>query len=98
MRWVLTRDPAGNRPPTAVFAPDQAQPAEAIVRECMKRWSLQATCEQRRAHGGMETQRQCSDRASERTTPLLCGRFSLVTLFGAALAADGQPAYRQATW
>ena len=64
----------------------------------MKRWSLEATFEESRAHLGIETQRQWSDRAIERTTPLLFGLYSLVALFGAVLAPDGCPAHRQATW
>ena len=38
---------------------------------------------------GVETQRQWSDLAIERTTPLLYGLNSLVTLFGHALHPDG---------
>lgn len=64
----------------------------------MKRWSLEATFEESRAHLGIETQRQWSDRAIERTTPLLFGLYSLVPLFGAALALDGHPPHRQAAW
>jgi hypothetical protein len=33
IRWVLTRDPAGKRPPKALFSTDQTQPAEAMVRD-----------------------------------------------------------------
>ncbi len=33
IRWVLTRDPAGKRPPKALFSTDQAQPADEIVRD-----------------------------------------------------------------
>src|SRR5215831_225181 len=33
IRWVLTRDPAGQRPVKALFSTDQAQPAEEIVRD-----------------------------------------------------------------
>jgi hypothetical protein len=98
IRWVLTRDPAGKRPPKALFSTDQAQPAEAIVRDFMKRWSLEATFEESRAHLGIETQRQWSDRAIERTTPLLFGLYSLVALFGSVLAPDGRPPHRQAAW
>jgi hypothetical protein len=98
IRWVLTRDPAGTRPPKALFSTDQAQPAEEMVRDFMKRWSVEATFEESRAHLGLETQRQWSDRAIERTTPLLFGLYSLVTLFGAALAPDGHPPHRQAAW
>jgi hypothetical protein len=46
----------------------------------MKRWSLEVTFEEGRAHLGIETQRQWSDRAIERSTPLLFGLYSLVTL------------------
>jgi hypothetical protein len=98
IRWVLTRDPAGKRPPKAVFSTDQAQPAEEIVRDFMQRWSVEATCEESRAHLGIETQRQWSDLAIERTTPLLFGLYSLVALFGSALAPDGHPPHRQAAW
>ena len=91
IRWVLTRDPAGKRPPKALFSTDQAQPAEEIVRDFMKRWSVETTFEESRAHLGIETQRQWSDRAIERTTPLLFGLYSLVALFGSALAPDGHP-------
>jgi DDE superfamily endonuclease len=98
IRWVLTRDPAGKRPPKALFSTDQAQPAEEIVRDFMKRWSLETTFEESRAHLGIETQRQWSDLAIERTTPLLFGLYSLVTLFGSALAPDGHPPHRQASW
>jgi hypothetical protein len=98
IRWVLTRDPAGKRPPKALFSTDQTQPAEEIVRDFMKRWSLETTFEESRAHLGVETQRQWSDRAIERTTPLLFGLYSLVTLFGSALAPDGSPSIQRASW
>jgi hypothetical protein len=64
----------------------------------MKRWSLETTFEESRAHLGIETQRQWSDLAIERTTPLLFGLYSRVTLFGSALAPDGHPPLRQAHW
>ena len=64
----------------------------------MKRWSLEATFEESRAHLGIETQRQWSDQALERTTALLFGLYSLVTLFGSALAPEGRPPHRQAAW
>jgi hypothetical protein len=95
---VLTRDPAGRRPPKALFSTDQTQPAEEIVRDFMKRWSLEVTFEESRAHLEGETQRQWSDRAIERTTPLLFGLYSLVTLFGAVLAPNGHPPLKRAAW
>jgi hypothetical protein len=98
IRWVLTRDPSGKRPPKALFCTDRTQTAEQIVCDFMKRWSLEVTFEEGRAHLGIETQRQWSDRAIERSTPLLFGLYSLVTLFGRALHPDGQVPIAQAAW
>ncbi len=98
IRWVLTRDPAGKRPPKAIFSTDPTQTAEQIIRDFMKRWSLEVTFEESRAHLGIETQRQWSDLAIERSTPLLFGLYSLVTLFGQALHPDGQIPVAQAAW
>jgi hypothetical protein len=98
IRWVLTRDPGGKRPPKAIFSTDPTQPAEQIIVDFMKRWSLEVTFEEGRAHLGIETQRQWSDRAIERSTPLLFGLSSLVTLFGQALHPDGPVPVAQAAW
>ena len=98
IRWVLTRDPSGKHPPKAIFSTDPTQPAEQIIRDFMKRWSLEVTFEESRAHLGIETQRQWSDLAIERSTPLLFGLYSLVTLFGQALHPDGQIPVAQAAW
>jgi hypothetical protein len=98
LRWVLTRDPAGKRPPKALFSTDPTQTAEQIIRDFMKRWSLEVTFEEGRAHVGIETQRQWSDLAIERSTPLLFGLYSLVALFGHALHPDGKIPIAQAAW
>ena len=98
IRWVLTRDPVGKRPPKTIFSTDPAQSAEEIITDFMKRWSLEVTFEEGRAHLGIETQRQWSDRAIERSTPLLFGLFSLVALFGQALHPDGDIPVAQTAW
>jgi hypothetical protein len=98
IRWVLTRDPLGKHPPKAIFSTDPTQTAEQIIRDFMKRWSLEVTFEESRAHLGIETQRQWSDLAIARSTPLLFGLYSLVTLFGRAVHPDGQIPVAQAAW
>jgi hypothetical protein len=98
IRWVLTRDPKGKHPPKAIFSTDLTQTAEQIVSDFMKRWSLEVTFEEGRAHLGIETQRQWSDRAIERSTPLLFGLYSLVTLFRQALHPDGHIPVAQTAW
>jgi hypothetical protein len=64
----------------------------------MKCWSLEVTLEEGRAFVGIETQRQWSDRAIERSTPLLFGLYSLVTLFGRTVHPDGHIPVAQAAW
>jgi hypothetical protein len=60
---------------------------------------LEVTFEEARRHLGVETQRQWSDKAIARTTPLLLGLFSWVTLVAHTLhTAHPSAAPRQAIW
>ena len=54
--------------------------AADIIKNFVLRWNIEVTFEETRAHLGVETQRQWSDKAIARTTPLLMGLFSFVTL------------------
>ena len=56
------------------------------------------TFEEVRVHLGVETQRQWSDKAIERTTPILLGLFSWVTLAAHLLVERTQLPVRQAAW
>jgi hypothetical protein len=98
IRWVLTRDPSGKRPPKAIFSTDPTQSAEQIISDEISRWSLEVTFEEGRAQLGIETQRQWSDQAIERSTPLLFGLYCLVTLFGRALHQHGHVPVAQTAW
>lgn len=98
IRWVLTRDPEGNREPRAYFCTDQSLPAGDVVGSFIKRWTIEVTFEESRAHLGVETQRQWSDLAIERSTPCLLGMFSLVALFGKALYPEGKVPVQRTAW
>jgi len=89
IRWVLTRDPEGKREPKAYFSTNQAQSAAEIVEDFVKRWPIERTFEESRAHLRVETQPQWSDLAIERSTPCLFGLYSVVVLLGHALHPDG---------
>ncbi len=56
------------------------------------------TFEEARAHLGIETQRQWSDLAIARTTPILFGLFSMVTLMAHTLIKKETIPVRQAAW
>jgi hypothetical protein len=98
IRWVLVRDPAGKRPLRAFFTTDAHAPAPTISGAFVKRWSLDVTFEEGRAHLGIETQRQWSTPAIARTTPALFGLFSLVVLMAHALYPDGLIPVPQTAW
>ena len=99
IRWVLVRDPQGDYDPVALLSTDPAADPLSIVTWFVQRWQLEVTFEEARRHLGVETQRQWSDKAIARTTPLLLGLFSWVTLVAHALyTAHPSAAPRQAVW
>lgn len=60
------------------------EPADIIA--CfVRRWQVEVTFAEMRAHLGMETQRQWSDNAIVRTTPVLFGIYSLICLWACEL-------------
>jgi hypothetical protein len=98
IRWVLVRDPAGRLEPRSYFSTRPEDEAAAIPAEVVKRWPVEVTFEEARAHLGVETQRQWSDRAIERETPCLLGLYSVVALLGEALHRATPIAIRTAAW
>jgi hypothetical protein len=85
IRWVLLRDPLGRFSPQALLCTNPRQAPLQIIRWFILRWQVEVTFQEARAHLGVETQRQWSDRAVARTTPCLFGLFSIVTLLAAQL-------------
>jgi hypothetical protein len=59
---------------------------ETILQWFVSRWRVETTFQEARAHLGVETQRQWSDLAILRTTPVLLGLFSLITIWANELA------------
>ena len=98
IRWTLVRDPSGALESRAYFTTDPTQTAVAIVAAFVLRWTIEVMFEESRAHLGIETQRQWSDLAIERTTPCLFGLYSLVALLAHALHPDGKVPIRQTAW
>jgi len=80
MRWVLVRDPQGRFESRALLSTQPSQSAQEIVQLYSRRWQVEVTFEETRAHLGIETQRQWNPKAIQRTTPVLLGLFSVITL------------------
>ncbi len=98
IRWVLVRDPLGQFQSQALLCTDPAVAPIRIVEWFALRWRLEVTFQEVRAHLGVETQRQWSDLAIARTTPLLLGLFSWVTLAAKLLRRERPTALRSAAW
>jgi hypothetical protein len=98
LRWVLVRDPEQKFKAQAFLCTDETIAPAQILCWFVRRWQVEVTFEEARAHLGMETQRQWSDRAIARTTPLVLGLYSIVTLM-ARLSLDRQEMpVRSASW
>src|ERR671910_1431643 len=98
IRWVLIRDPEHRFAPQALLCTDLAQDPAQIVSWFVQRWQVEVTFQEARAHLGVETQRQWSDKAVARTTPCLPALFSIVTLLTTRLPARERRRAATAAW
>ena len=98
LRWVLVRDPQSEFTPQALLCTDPSADPTQILEWFVLRWQLEVTFQEVRAHLGVETQRQWSDRAIARTTPILMGIFSWTTLAAHLLRQQRPSAHRTAAW
>ena len=98
LRWVLVRDPAGSIAPVALLCTDQQLEAQSIINYFIRRWTIEVTFEEVRRHLGVESQRQWSDLAIARTTPVLMGLFSIVTLWTHKLQKQQDIEAQRSAW
>lgn len=85
VRVVLIKTPDGEKVAEALFSTCREHSGIQIIEWFVLRWNLEVTFEETRAHLGIETQRQWSDLAIARSTPLLMALYSLITLIGIKL-------------
>jgi hypothetical protein len=98
VRYCIVRDPEGELRDEAFFCTKlDAAPVE-IIEWVVMRWSVETTFEEGRAHMGIETQRQWSDKAVARTTPLLFGLFSVVALAAMKMHQTGDIPIERTAW
>src|SRR5918998_1472027 len=98
IRWVLIRNPEHRFAPQALLCTDLARDPAQIVSWFVQRWQVEVTFQEARAHLGIETQRQWSDKAIARTTPCLLALFSIVTLLATRLPARERRQVASAAW
>ncbi len=98
IRWVLVVDPMGKMDPLPLMSTDPLMTPEQLIELYVDRWSLEVTFEETREHLGVETQRQWSDKAIARSTPILMGLYSLVCLMGYRLGQDELLKVEKTAW
>jgi len=98
LRWVLVRDPQGKFETKAFLCTDQTAAPLQILAWFVRRWQVEVTFQEVRTHLGVETQRQWSAKAIARTTPILLGLFSWVSLLAHHSQKNGRLPVRQAAW
>jgi hypothetical protein len=98
IRWLLVRDPLAEFEPQALMTTNVDHSPLQMLSWFVRRWRMEVTFEEARAHLGMETQRQWNSLAIARSTPILLGLFSLVTLLANGLIKTPSQAVRTAAW
>jgi hypothetical protein len=98
IRWVLMRDPQERFKPQALLSTNLEHTCEQMLTWFVRRWTMEVTFEEARAHLGMETQRQWNDRAIARTTPALVSLYSIITLTAHLLIEKGTTCVRSTAW
>jgi hypothetical protein len=98
IRWVLIRDPQKCFKPQALLSTNLEHTAAQILTWFVRRWTMEVTFEEARAHLGMETQRQWNDRAIARTTPALLSLYTIITLTAQLLIEKGATCVRSTAW
>ncbi len=86
IRWVVIKDPHNETEAVVLFSTHIEHSAKRIIEIYVSRWPLEVTFEESRRHLGIETQRQWSDKAIERTTPCIFGSFSIMVLMALRLS------------
>ena len=98
IRWVLTMDPEGELDPLPLMSTDLHISPEKIIALYFRRWQIEVTFEEVREHLGVETQRQWSDKAIARTTPILMGLYTIVCLICNRLQEEQPIEVAQTAW
>jgi DDE superfamily endonuclease len=98
IRWVLIRDPHKSCESQALLSTNLDQTPEPILTWCIRRWTMEVTREEARAHLGLETQRPWHARAMARTTPAVLSLYSIITLTAHQLRQKEFPTVRLTAW
>lgn len=101
VRWLYVEDWQGTHRPEYFFSTDPSLSPKKLIGYYTKRWTIEVTFEEMRAHLGLETTREWCRRSVLRLAPCLFGLFSVVSLIWhqqvqqAGCRVRSQPWYRK---
>lgn len=98
IQWILIKDCQGELDPVALACTDLDLAPTQATNFFIRRWTVEVTFEEVRAHLGVESQRQWSDQAIARTTPALMALFSIVTLWADGLKCNNNLHISTCAW
>jgi hypothetical protein len=84
--------------PIILMTTDDSIPIPEVISMYIKRWNLEVTFRECRDYLGVETQRQWSDLAIARTTPLLFVLYTLIVLMGDSIHKEKGIQIEQTAW
>lgn len=80
IRWVLTRDPTGEKKPMALLVTDFRVYAAQAIAFFVGRWPIETTFQEINQHLGLETIHTWSDISINRTAPSIIASYSLACI------------------
>ena len=98
IRWVLVKDPTGEMDPLPLMSTDVNLTAIKIMELYVDRWGLEVTFFEAREHLGVETQKQWSDKAIARMTPIPMALYSIVCLIGHRMNEESPLTTEKTAW
>ena len=94
----MIKDPKGLVKTSALLCTKLDLSILQIINFFVRRWTVEVTFEEVRAHLGVESQRQWSDKAIIRTTPILMALFSIITLVADQLHSQNLLVVKSSAW
>lgn len=98
IRWVVVRDPQGKLRDAVFVTTDANLTAAQIAGAFVRRWSLETTFQEARELLGLETLRNRSSKAVNRSVPMLLGLYSYLVVWFARSVDDPKSYCIESPW
>ena len=98
VRWVLARDPKGEKKDEVFFSTDTSLTPQEIVEAFVRRWAMETTFQEARDLLGLETLRNRAETSVRRSVPMLLSVYTLVVVWFAKTVEEPEQWKQEAPW